>query len=223
MSRHGNLIDDKYWTSMAGDDGSDEVDDGHEYHPQRRDRDFVINDGLGYENVGDDHHLYRPETLNDLLTVLERIRDEEFDGNGDVPVSSVNRIQGVETVRTQLSVDWGVDDNGEDPNGEVILASSSHLPLEHDDGLALKQLHQPKWDPDEVDAIVSAMKLIHTSIDDHVQMAEYRRVSDERPDIMRLARIADGMAISGTTGRFADLNDDTLRSAAEEALRVSND
>lgn len=221
MGTHSGLINDQYWKSMAGED---EVDHGpHE----RKNRDFAINDPLGFEDVGGGHHVYRPETLNDLITVLVRIRDEEFDGNGDVRVSSINRIRGIEAVRSAMAVDWGVDPMGEDADGEVLIASSSYLPLEHekDDGsvIALQQDRPELWSEKDVERIVDAMKIVHMTDPGNGNATEYKRLKADEPDVLRLAKIADGLISYESDSGFDQLTDDDLSKAAEQALRISNE
>lgn len=221
MKAHSGIINDQYWKSMAGEEDVDGVP--HE----RKNRDFAINDPLGFEDVGDGHHVYRPDTLNDLITVLERIRDEEFDGNGNVRVSSINRIRGIEAVRSSMTVDWGVDPIGEDADGEVLIASSSYLPLEHenDDGstIALQQDHPELWSKEDVDKIVAAMKIVHMTNPWNGNISEYKRLNTDDPDVLRLAKIADGLISSGSDSRFDQLTDGDLSKAAEQALRISNE
>ena len=110
------------------------IQDGHsdgfshraaDYANDHRDKTKPVDVG---ENDGRRHLIYRPETLDDIITVLSSLKSGWFRGDGNVPVRGLIRTSGVSSSVTGLAVDYGSDP----VTGRrmIILGSESWLPYE---------------------------------------------------------------------------------------------
>lgn len=216
---HRGVINQSWWSELDEKAHQHPVGDQSDHPFHRTPFDYAIDDAQRKVDVGQ-HAIYHPETLDDLIEVLNEIKYQQFNGRGDIPAKSCIRLQGVQTSLTGLSIDYGQSTDGD---SMIIAASDSWLPIEDDHHLTLNQsVNEPDDDErDQLDkemdealnAIVEGVKSIHN---DDIDKINTLRLNHE--DWYRVCKTIDGLIISGSSDYSYD--DDSIRLAAIDVLRM---
>jgi hypothetical protein len=226
MAEHRDVIADRWWSSLdkkrtelrkaAVEDDSDDPaiqDSGNGDY-----RDYAADDPTLKVNVGN-HYVYRPMTVDDLINILNDLRDNHLVGAGGVRVQSLIRTSGVTSRLTGVTVDYG---RGEDGVETVIIGSDSWLPYEDNESLLAQDNENDDTDEDDEpgeDEVNRIVKAVHSIHEDDIAEINKMRINDE--ELYRVAKIADGIVTADSDERPRD--DDTIHEAVLEAVRLTEE